>query len=93
MKDNWTNLNIKDKLAVITAIAAFVTGWALTIAGFIVPPTGEISSSVLWVLGQSLIYGASVFGISAYFSSETQKLRSDMRMMFKEEEKRLKDEE
>jgi hypothetical protein len=31
-----------------SAIAMLVCGVALTIAGFIVPPTGKISGSVLW---------------------------------------------
>lgn len=67
----------KEKLALITAMAAFIIGWGLTIAGFIVPPVGDITSSVLWVLGQALIYAASVFGITGYFNSETTKLKME----------------
>lgn len=78
MKTTWKDLNIKEKLAIITALAAFVIGWALSIAAFIVPPVGEISSGVLWILGQSLIYAASVFGITGYFSAESVRLRHDM---------------
>lgn len=92
-KENWSSLNIKDKLAIITAIAAFIIGWGLSIAGFIVPPTGEVSSSVLFILGQSLVYAASVFGITAYFNTETKRMRSDFRMMIKEEERKLKEDE
>ena len=33
---------------------------------------------VLWILGQSLVYTASVFGVSAYFRSEAVQLRRDM---------------
>ena len=69
---------IKDKIAIISAITAFILGWGLTIAGFIVPPLGNVSNSVLWILGQALIYAASVFGITGYFSAETVKLRHDM---------------
>lgn len=76
---NWCSLDIKEKAAIITAIAAFVVGWGLTIAGFIVPPLGEIADSILWVLGQALIYAASVFGITSYFTSETRRLKHDIR--------------
>lgn len=69
---------IKDKIAIISAVTAFILGWGLTIAGFIVPPLGDVSNSILWILGQALIYVASVFGISGYFSAETVKLRHDM---------------
>ena len=75
---NWRSLDIKEKAAIITAIAAFVVGWALTIAGFIVPPLGEITDGVLWVLGQALIYAASVFGITSYFTSESRRLKRDI---------------
>jgi hypothetical protein len=46
-----SQLTTKEKISYIFAALAFICGWALTIAGFIVPPTGEIAGSVLWVLG------------------------------------------
>lgn len=70
---------MKEKASVLTAVAAFVLGWGLTVAGFIVEPLGEVADSVLWVLGQALIYTASVFGITQYFNSETKKLKRDIR--------------
>lgn len=78
MKNSWKELNIKEKIAIITAVAAFFIGWGLTIAGFICPPLGEVSQSTLWILGQALVYASSVFGITGYFSSEATKLRMDM---------------
>lgn len=77
-KNKWSDLNIKEKTAIITAIAAFVVGWGLTISGFIVPPMGEVADSVLWILGQALIYSASVFGITSYFTTEQKKLRKEL---------------
>lgn len=74
----WSELDIKEKAAIVTAVAAFVVGWGLTIAGFIVPPLGEIADSILWVLGQALIYAASVFGITSYFTSESRRLKRDI---------------
>lgn len=76
MEEKWKDLNIKSKMAIYTAIIAFALGWLLTIAAFIVPPTGVISDSVLFVLGQALIYAASVFGITNYFTAEARDLRN-----------------
>ena len=40
-----------------------VAGVGLSIAGFIVPPTGEISDSVLMFTAQCLVYAGSALGI------------------------------
>ena len=70
---------LKENVSIWTAIAAFSIGWGLTIGGFFVEPMGEIADSVLWVLGQSLVYVGSVLGITQYFNSEQRKLRKDIR--------------
>ena len=58
-----------------------VCGVALTVAGFIVPPTGEISDSVLWFAAQTMLYAGSVFGVNVYvqdkFNSIQEKLGID----------------
>lgn len=56
----------KENLAVITACIMLLFGITLTAIGFALEPTGEIHDSVLWVLGQSLIYTGSIFGVVAY---------------------------
>lgn len=71
------NKDIKQMSAYITALLAFMAGWGLTIAGFCVPPTGEVSGSVLAVLGEAMVYAASVFGVSMYFGHEMAKFRQD----------------
>lgn len=77
MKQHWKDLDIKDKLAVSTACLAFMAGWLLTgIAAFV--PLLLSEQSVLWILGQSLVYSASVFGVAAYFKSESVQLRRDV---------------
>lgn len=78
-KERWCDLSVKEKTAIISAIAAFIAGWALTVAGFILPPVGEVADSVLWILGQTLVYAASVFGITTYFTSETRRMKNDIR--------------
>lgn len=69
----------RDQAAYVTAIIAFVVGWGLTIAGFIVPPRGEVSGSVLAILGEAMVYAASVFGVTMYFDHQMRKFREDTR--------------
>lgn len=56
---------MKKKVAWITLIIAVCFG----AAGFIVPPTGIIDSSVLWLISQFLLYGSACLGIDAKFTS------------------------
>ena len=77
MKTTWNDLGIKEKLAIGSACGAFALGWLITgLAAFV--PLLISEQGVLWILGQSLVYTASVFGVSAYFKSEAVQLRRDM---------------
>ena len=77
MKTTWNDLSIKEKLAIGSACVAFTLGWLITgLAAFV--PLLISEQGVLWILGQSLVYTASVFGVSAYFRSEAVQLRRDM---------------
>lgn len=84
-------MDTKQKTAFITAIIAFAAGWGLTIAGFCVPPTGEVSGSVLAVLGEAMVYAASVFGVSMYFGHEMAKFRHDTRQYIDKIEREKRD--
>lgn len=87
MEDNKCTL--KEKIMTLTAIGAFCLGWALTIAGFIVPPLGDVADSVLWILGQSLLYCSGIFGVATYFKSETVQMKRDMQSYFNKKERLL----
>ena len=77
MKTTFKDLNIKEKLAIGSACVAFTLGWLITgLAAFVQLLISE--QGVLWILGQRLVYTASVFGVSAYFRSEAVQLRRDM---------------
>lgn len=91
--ETWKTLDIKAKFAIVTAVVAFVAGWGLTIAGFIIPPKGEVADSVLWILGQSLIYTASVLGIGMYFNNQMVKFRADTRRYIDQVEREKEGEE
>lgn len=77
MKAKFSDLNIKEKLAIISACAAFVCGWVLTgIAAFV--PLLLSEQSILWILGQAMTYAAAVFGVSMYFNAETRLMKHDI---------------
>ena len=65
----------------ISAVGMLISGVALSVAGFVVSPLGEISDSVLWFAAQTMIYAGSVFGVSVYvndkFRSITERLNKD----------------
>lgn len=48
-------------------VAMVVVGAALLIAGFVVPPTGEIHSSVLVAVGEILTFAGSLLGIDYHY--------------------------
>lgn len=88
MKTTWKDLNIKDKLAIVSACVAFTVGWTLTcLAAFV--PLLLSEQGILWILGQALIYSASVFGLGMYFKSETVQMKRDVRQYMR----KMKDEE
>lgn len=59
----------------VAACIAFLTGIGLCIAGFIVPPTGQISGTVLTATGEFLTFFGAVFGISEYTKVQIERLR------------------
>ena len=88
--ESYRELDFKNKVAVVTCLISFGLGWSLTIAGFILPPVAEIADSILWVLGQSLIYTASVLGIGMYTNNLVKNgirgIRRDLRLPEESEE-------
>lgn len=57
------------KIQAAIAIAAFVAAVGFGIAGFIIPPPGEIHDSVLYLIAQFLLLTASIFGVGALFTN------------------------
>ena len=66
-----------DYIIWIAAIIAFLTGIGLCIAGFCVPPLGNISGSVLTATGEFLTFFGSVFGIGEYTKIQIAKLKNE----------------
>ena len=79
----WTAEN-KEKINYVLAALMMLFGVGLTIAGFCVPPVGEISVGVLTVLGQALTFAGALLGISLHYSNELAQFKSEVKREMKE---------
>lgn len=73
----------KSTIAVISACVMLAFGILLTTIGFFVSPLGEVSDSVLWILGQALIYAGSIFGIATYTKGVIREQVSDLEQRYR----------
>ena len=76
----------KDTIAVTSACIMLAFGILLTAAGFVIDPMGEVHSSILWILGQALLYAGVVFGIAAYTHGIIKEQVSDLEQRMKSKE-------
>lgn len=76
----------KENIQIASAIAMLLGGFLLAVAGFIVPPTGQIHESVLGVFAECLIYAGSIFGVTIYIQTKYTELRSYLDSKLKEEQ-------
>ena len=81
----------RGNIAVYSAVAMLAFGMILTGIGFFVAPLGEVSDSVLWVLGQALIYAGSIFGIATYTKGVIIKQVGELEERYKREKKEVRD--
>lgn len=71
MRQLWNEIcHIKE----LTALFALIFGFGLSLAGFIVDPTGVVDYSVLWIMGQCFIYAGSIYGISTHYQTKQEEL-------------------
>lgn len=79
----------KDTITVWSAIGMLLFGVILTASAFCIAPVGEIHDSVLWTLGQCLIYAGGALGIANYARQSAREAVEEM----EEERKKLKEKE
>lgn len=77
----------KESITVWSAIAMLFFGCSLTLAGFIISPVGEVHDSVLWVLGQALLYSGGALGIANYARTSAKEAVQE----YEEERRRLRE--
>ncbi len=78
---------IRTDIQVFTAIGMLMAGVGLSIAGFIVPPMGEISDSVLMFTAQCLVYAGSALGINVYINSKFSDIKKQLTKTSTQDEK------
>ena len=79
---------IKENIIFGSALFMLSFGVTLTTAGFIIDPAGQVHDSVLYVLGQCLIFAGSAMGISAYTTSRMRDIRRDIDRRFRDYERK-----
>ena len=62
-------MNIRE----LTAVAMLIAGVAMAFTALLMPPSGEIHDSVLWIFAQILLYAGSALGIDAYVRKRLEK--------------------
>lgn len=81
---NWSELSYRDKVAYSVTIGAFIIGVALSITGLIIPPTGEIHTSVITLVGLFLSFAGALLGISHHFENELGKFKASVEQKLNE---------
>lgn len=81
---NWSELSYRDKVAYTVTIGAFIIGVALSITGLIIPPTGEIHTSVITLVGLFLSFAGALLGISHHFENELGKFKASVEQKLSE---------
>jgi hypothetical protein len=62
-----------DGWRIFSAVFMLLSGTGLSIAGFVMPPVGEISDSVLMFTAQALVYAGSAFGIDIMIDNRVRR--------------------
>lgn len=68
----------RTQLQTLTAPLMLLFGAGMSVAGFLAPPRGHISETILWLFAQCLIYAGSIFGVSTYVQQRFEQFRSSM---------------
>ena len=72
--ETWNSIGIKSKFTIITACVLIFFGMLLSVAGFLVSPIGDISTAVLTIFAECLIWGGSAYGITMYMKANDKKI-------------------
>lgn len=84
-------IDTKEKIQYATAVLMVVSAVVLAFVCFFLNKY-KIEDSVLWYIAQSLVYAASIFGISLAIKTKMGEVKSDMKQYLDEEMNKRKDE-
>ena len=71
------NMNWKDIVQYTTAVASLTSGIVLTYFQYF--DSGDITNGMLGYVAQTLIYAASIFGVTMYWNGKYSELRQMVR--------------
>lgn len=63
----------KEVVHYVSAVLILVFGCVLCLLGFYEEPRGSVDDSVLFILGQCLLFAGSTFGLSLYVNQQIKK--------------------
>ena len=85
----WNNQS-KEIVAHIVAGVMLLFGMIMVVSGFIIPPSGEVHDSILWIFGQTLVFSGAVLGISLHVDNSIKSIEAKLE---KKMNQRIRDEE
>ena len=68
----------KDAIQYGSAVLTMICAWILVFFAFFSSPEGQIHESVIYIYAQSLLYVASLFGISMFVVNAVNTMRKDI---------------
>ena len=74
----------REELGYWFAGISMALGFAITIAGFIVPPLGIVHDSILWILGQCLLFTGAIIGVDLHVKDSVGRAMDDVRRQVEE---------
>ena len=86
-RNRFRDLNAKEKVSYGAAITSLFIGFGLTIAAFCIEPRGEIHDSVLWTLGQILVFAGGIFGVGVYTTGAVRGMKREINHFMRDPER------
>lgn len=62
----------KEVVHYVCAVGMIIFGCAMCLLSFIFSELHKVDDSVLWILGQSLLFAGSIFGVGLYVNSRVE---------------------
>lgn len=79
------NENIKEWIQYIICIVCLLGAMTMSFLAMYIDPRGEIHDSILWIIGQILVFVGSMFGISSIHNVQIKKVDKKIEGIKKEE--------
>lgn len=78
LKSEFDKLTMKELITYLLAITCMTAAIVAIFLGMYIPPQGEVHASVLTYFGISSAFCGSLLGISAHYSNELTKFKTEI---------------